>query len=70
MNTVFSEHKYAHVGVERQTNNYTNIQTYIQTHTHFSEKNFSKPGTRPQWARTWSKNMEWAYVSALTKLIY
>jgi len=32
------------VGVERQAN----IHTNIQTHTHFSENNFRKPGARPQ----------------------
>jgi len=35
------------VGAERQTYIKTYIHTNIQTHTHFSESNFGKPGACP-----------------------
>ena len=58
------------MGAERQINMHTNIQT----HKHFSEKNFRKPGVRPQpavsqlWARAWFKKYQHNITSVPIKL--
>ena len=47
------------------------IQTYIQTHAHFSENNFSKPGVHQQlafgqlWVHAWFKKYELLHCTVL-----